>query len=1464
MRKQLLNQWKLRRMLSCLFVLMFIPIGTLAQEYNLWVAGVQVTSDNAAAIVGENISGSISFEASTNTLTLDGATVTGTTIGGGCIITEMSELRILLKNENILNCSTDSCTAIRANAAGDQVLTIVKGAEGCSLTIDGNRAIRNFSSLNLTSLAWDGDYSYGNNVVDGKDVNCLYDNYWNEVGEAVLTGYYGIKVGGVFVNSDNEENIFEDEEFATAFYDNATSTLTLRGCHFEGDCSSFITIASDVAELNVRILGYNKVGMAADTLFSSDAACTVNIMTDATLPGKMDYYGDNSTGSNVTLNFGASGLALRGESGNFAIEATEGISDITYFGTGDFHEDDGSPYTDYPSYDYSGIGWFYSNASVTNGNSELPPMVSSSEAEGYVTRIRSTGTDIIKSITFQCVPFGDTSIDVAIVSLDGETTYATGTLTNNNVTLVPDDAVTLDDICLEFSSEGTLFWFVPMAVKVVDINLDISVGGTSVTELNANDVFDDGTVVYDAENRILTLIDADINYSYHAIDVKGDALTIKIQGNSTITSDDGFVVFNDYLSDGTLTFITDESNPGTLTLKNNSEEYSLSLTDMNDLFNAKTVYNNNLNIAYNDGRFVIAAGVTYPIKVVGIQVSSLNSDNIIGDKQKSIRFDNATNTLTLKDFRLTPESLPMDETFVETTIEDLTVNILGSNIIENSSEEPVFLNTNAGDTGVPTLTFTTDADQPGRLTVNAFLLSGGYGASDPTLLNGLGMTVDGTCYVFSVTPTSTYGLFVDGTEVNNVNADNVFEDTGISVSFDYATSTLILDGADILEDVILTSDSPIENLKVMLKGYNQIAGTFQSEKADHSASLTFDINVNNPGSLLFIGKTSVDDIQTGFTFGDTSLLNGLKQGLVNQGNDWEISTFIPITPVVNEDEPTTEEIMYVWDFRSVLLDNTEVNNLLYTLPSGEQFASDEGSYEGGVVIMTGMTDEEVENAVNADYPVGSPEYAEHFWGITLMVPAGEGEVKFKISGQGKILKVKVGNETAYAPVGKPWEQKDNPEVQSVEQPFADEYYEIVIPFSCTEPTYIRLYMLDDEPNASDSRNEVPFRGKVLHGTVKVSNYSATSSMIVNNNMASVYASIGKYANYNPSSGTVSMSTVSMMPSHSRANRDVMNDSRQGSPRKENITNSYPIVELGPHAFDDITDKENLRYIDLSGTMIENMVVNRSSGTMKGIGEHTLICLPENNDDGFEVNVVLGDKCRSLALDENHPFRAPKLDEQTPFTFTAQTATLNRTFTPGQTSTVFLPFEIPVNQANAMGEFHAFKEIQGSKAVFCDAETGDIAANTPFIFIPQTDRLEATEVCIVGTDVTEVASENPNGNFNLIGTYQTVVWDTDQTDIYGFAAISQDDNGVVPGEFVRAAAGASVGPFRAYLQASSAPARLEVVFEDVVTGIESLDDLTVSLSDNCYDLQGRKLSNSKLSDGMIRKGMYIVNGKKVIK
>ena len=167
-------------MLLVLAVMAFVPVGVWAQSelqespYNLWIQGVAVTDDNKNNILSQE-SEIISYNPETNVLTLDNATITGTTLSNGCILSGRSELTISLIGSNTI-ASTDSCTAIRGVGEGDHALTIVKGGDFSELVFSVERCIRDFSSFSTSGLYWNGNFAYvfsqemynGNKLMDAE------------------------------------------------------------------------------------------------------------------------------------------------------------------------------------------------------------------------------------------------------------------------------------------------------------------------------------------------------------------------------------------------------------------------------------------------------------------------------------------------------------------------------------------------------------------------------------------------------------------------------------------------------------------------------------------------------------------------------------------------------------------------------------------------------------------------------------------------------------------------------------------------------------------------------------------------------------------------------------------------------------------------------------------------------------------------------------------------------------------------------------------------------------------------------------------------------------------------------------------------------------------------------------------------------------------------------------------------
>ena len=235
-----------------------------------------------------------------------------------------------------------------------------------------------------------------------------------------------------------------------------------------------------------------------------------------------------------------------------------------------------------------------------------------------------------------------------------------------------------------------------------------------------------------------------------------------------------------------------------------------------------------------------------------------------------------------------------------------------------------------------------------------------------------------------------------------------------------------------------------------------------------------------------------------------------------------------------------------------------------------------------------------------------------------------------------------------------------------------------------------------------------------------------------------------------------------------------------------------------------------------------------------------------------------------------------------------TFTYNRSFTENVASTVCLPFDYTPSSEGTYYTFTAINKETSPWTVTMTATAASLTANTPYMFMPAA----TGEVSFSGTassfNPSNVQVNDPKvdgGKWNLIGTYESRLWnDTHNTEeigsVYGFAARSYNPGSytVNPGDFVKAAAGASIAPFRAYLKytapVSNAPRRgtaeealpsrmsVRLVNADGdVTAIGAIDTKTGEIrfdSEAWYTLDGRRL-NGKPSV----KGMYINNGRKII-
>jgi hypothetical protein len=128
---------------------------TSTPHYSLWVGNTQLNDENKDDVFpnDQSLAGKVSFDNSSNTLSLQNVNLEYN------VFSALNNLTIDVSG----NCkvgSGDSATAVR-NVHSSSTLTLKSTGTGNQLSFNNDRPIRDFSSITLTGLYWDDDYTYG-------------------------------------------------------------------------------------------------------------------------------------------------------------------------------------------------------------------------------------------------------------------------------------------------------------------------------------------------------------------------------------------------------------------------------------------------------------------------------------------------------------------------------------------------------------------------------------------------------------------------------------------------------------------------------------------------------------------------------------------------------------------------------------------------------------------------------------------------------------------------------------------------------------------------------------------------------------------------------------------------------------------------------------------------------------------------------------------------------------------------------------------------------------------------------------------------------------------------------------------------------------------------------------------------------------------------------------------------------
>lgn len=289
-------------------------------------------------------------------------------------------------------------------------------------------------------------------------------------------------------------------------------------------------------------------------------------------------------------------------------------------------------------------------------------------------------------------------------------------------------------------------------------------------------------------------------------------------------------------------------------------------------------------------------------------------------------------------------------------------------------------------------------------------------------------------------------------------------------------------------------------------------------------------------------------------------------------------------------------------------------------------------------------------------------------------------------------------------------------------------------------------------------------------------------------------------------------------------------------------------------------------IDLDGTPIVVKVASTSSKFVDATGisgfnfeavrpaltNPNALIYADADATGANANDIVGGTCANLTITEGNAFHAPKA-------FTATQVSYNRAFntTNGYVSSFVLPFAM--NTTDVDGKVYKFNAVNGDNVNFTEV-TGQLEANVPYLIVASNanpfSKALAKEVKIEATpEKMEVTASNAPG-FAHIGSYNTTkVTSTAEATYYGYTG----------GKFVKANNG-TLNPFRTLIKATGATAtQFSLKLDGEVTGIIGVNTELGKV--DVYNLEG-KLVRSQVEAATalqgLEKGVYVINGKKVMK
>lgn len=224
------------------------------------------------------------------------------------------------------------------------------------------------------------------------------------------------------------------------------------------------------------------------------------------------------------------------------------------------------------------------------------------------------------------------------------------------------------------------------------------------------------------------------------------------------------------------------------------------------------------------------------------------------------------------------------------------------------------------------------------------------------------------------------------------------------------------------------------------------------------------------------------------------------------------------------------------------------------------------------------------------------------------------------------------------------------------------------------------------------------------------------------------------------------------------------------------------------------------------------------------------------------NVIANGVCASMNITDGYELGVPQA-------FSATNITLNRTF-PAGWNTICLPFATSTAMFGTDVKAQAFASADDNGLSF--AEVTELDANKPYlIYFPS----ETTAPIYLSAEVETTTPESVTfGDFTFCGSYEASI---SMAGKYGVADQGDVQKLMLGGE------SSTLKATRAYFTKSGdQPAMININLDGNATGIANIEQNQADIYD-IYNLQGQMIRKNATSLNGLAKGIYIVNGKKVM-